>query len=544
MKTTTKSITYIGCTVFLASLMSACSGGGDSYSASQDIVTVTGGQVAATSDSTETRRVFKAIPFAAPPVGNLRWKAPQPVAAWSGVRQNDNFSNACVMGNRPAGLPGAILYQPAPAQSEDCLYLNVWTGASNSVGSTKRPVMLLLHGGGYLLGSGAQANYDGTGLAAKGAVVVTLNYRLGALGFMAHPELTTESANHASGNYALMDAIAALQWVKTNIAAFGGDPANVTLYSESAGAGLASVLLASPPAAGLFHRMVTESLAALPSTTANPTLAQAEASGAALGTTLGATTLAAMRAKSAADVMAAAGALVGPIVDGYVLPDQLDLLLKRGAVNDVPLLAGWNADEGTPYPPFATTLAAYNTTAAARYGALATDFKATYPVASDADVLAMAYAPMRDSLFAWQPWTLARAHARLGKSKTFLYFFNRRPNYFAGQKFTELDPPSRYGAYHSLEQVYFYNNLARSVPTRDYNATDAAIADAASTYLVNFARNGDPNGTGVATWPAFTSAASQTMLIGDEIKAGDVPFRPALDFFERFYTQALGRAPF
>ena len=529
-----------------ALLLSGCGGsGGDgnflgAYAPANDTVQVNAGVLAAAAESTGALRVFKAIPFAAPPVGALRWKAPQPVAAWTGVRRSDAFSPACHQGNRPAGLPGAILYQDPGPQSEDCLYLNVWTGAAPAA-SEKRPVMLLLHGGGYQLGAGSQGNYDGTGLAAKGAVVVTLNYRLGPLGFLAHPELNAESPQQVSGNYALLDAIAALQWVKSNIAAFGGDPANVTLYSESAGAGLSSVLLGSPLAANLFHKLVTESLGSLPAGTPNTALAQAAAAGSAYARNLGAADLAALRARTPQEIMAGAGSVIAPIVDGVVWPDQLDILMKSGKIHNVPMLLGWNADEGTPYPPFATTLAGYEAAATARYGALAPQFRQAYPVASDADVLTMAYAPMRDSLFAWQPWTLARAHAAQGKAKTFLYFFNRRPPYAPGQKFNEQDPPEKFGAYHSLEQVYFYNNLARSVPARPYTDLDRQIAATASSYLVNFARNGDPNASGLPAWPEFTGAASPALAIGDTIAPTAVPFRPALDFFDAFYTQSLGR---
>jgi len=525
----------------LASWLAVACGGSDTpYAAANDTVAVTGGTLAAAAESTATARVFKAIPFAAPPVGPLRWAAPAAVAAWSGVRRSDAFSAGCYQGNRPFGLPGSILYQPIAAQSEDCLYLNVWTGAARA--SEKRPVMLLLHGGGYQLGAGSQANYSGTGLSQKGAVVVTLNYRLGPLGFLAHPALSAESADRVSGNYALLDAIAALQWVQSNIAAFGGDPANVTLYSESAGSGLSSVLLGSPLAAKLFHKLVIESLGSLPAGTQNTTLAQAEAAGSTFAANVGAADLAALRAKTPQQIMAGTGSFIGPIVDGVVWPDQLDRLLAQGKVHDVPLLLGWNADEGTPYPAFATTLAGYNTTAVARYGAWAPQFKAAYPAASDSEVLAMAYQPMRDSLFAWQPWTLARAHAAQHKSSTYLYHFNRRPAYYADQTFTEQNPPAQYGAYHSLEQVYFYNNLDRSVPTRAYDSTDRRIAEAASSYLLNFARTGNPNGGGLVAWPAFTGASSPALFIGDNIAAAAVPSRPALDFFDAFYTQALGRA--
>lgn len=529
-----------------AAVLSACGGSdGDTataatYSAARDTVTVASGAIAAAAESQFGLRVFKAIPFAAPPVGALRWKAPQPVATWSGVRRSDAFSAACHQGNRPFGLPGSILYQQTEAQSEDCLYLNVWTGAAAA--TEKRPVMLLLHGGAYQLGAGSQPNYSGAGLAAKGAVVVTMNYRLGPLGFLAHPELSAESQDGVSGNYALLDAIAALKWVQANIAAFGGDPANVTLYSESAGAGLSSVLLGSPLAANLFHRLVIESLGSLPAGTANPTLAQAEAAGSTYAANVGAADLAALRAKTPQQLMAGAGSTIAPIVDGVVWPDQLDVLLAQGKVHDVPMLMGWNADEGTPYPAFATTLAAYEATATARYGAMAPQFKAVYPAATDADVLAMAYQPMRDSLFAWQPWTLARAHAAQRRASTFVYFFHRRPAYYADQRFAEQDPPSNYGAYHSLEQVYLYNNLDRSAPPRPYDATDRRLADAASSYLVNFARHGDPNGSGLTPWPTFTGADSPVMGLGDSIGPVAVPFRPALDFFDAFYAQKLGRA--
>ncbi|HEX8601823.1 MAG TPA: carboxylesterase family protein [Pseudoduganella sp.] len=519
------------------------------YLPAQDTVRVTGGTVQASGDSTAQLRVFRAMPFAAPPVGQLRWKAPQAVVAWNGVRRADSFAAGCVTGNRPFGQPGSILYQNSETQSEDCLYLNVWSGAA--AGSTeKRPVMVLLHGGALLLGSGAQPNYDGTGLAQKGAIVVTLNYRLGALGFLAHPGLSAESPDRVSGNYGLLDTIAALRWVAANIASFGGDPANVTVYSESAGAQLASVLLASPLAKGLFHRAVLESLASFPAGADTATLATAEVAGTALAANLGAPDIAALRALLPQQIMAGTGSVVGVIVDGYALPDQLDKLYARGAFHDVPLLTGWNADEGTPYPLFATTLATYRSTAAQRYGSFAEAFARTYPVQSDADVLAMAHAPMRDGMFGWQPWTLARAHAAHAASPTWLYHFMRRPSYFPTQHFTELDPPGRYGAHHTLEQVYFYNNLDRSAPLRAWSDVDRRIADVASSYLVNFAVTGDPNRgphaqAALPAWPAFGGAGHQVtpqaMLIGDAIEPGPVPQQAALAFFDAFYAGTLGR---
>lgn len=545
--------TFMGAScVAMSVVLAGCGDGGpatpasvQAYAAAQDTVAVTGGTVRAGGDSTAALRVFRAIPFAAPPLGTLRWRPPQPVVPWSGVRGADAFAAGCMTGNRPFGQPGSILYQGPATQSEDCLVLNVWTGAAPGA-AEKRPVMVLLHGGALLLGAGSQPNYDGAGLAAKGAVVVTLNYRLGALGFLAHPALSAESPDKVSGNYGLLDTVAALRWVAANIARFGGDPANVTLYSESAGAQLASVLLVAPPAKGLFHRAVLESLAAFPAGADTPVLAAAEAAGSAFAANVGAADLAALRALPAAAVMAGTGSYVGVNVDGSVLPDQVDRLYARGAFHDVPLLTGWNADEGTPYPPFATTVASYQATAAQRYGAFAGAFAAVYPVGSDADVAAMAHAPMRDGMFAWQPWTLARTHAAHAASTTWLYHFTRRPAYFPEQHFTELDPPARYGAHHTLEQVYFYNNLDRSVPARAWSEVDRRIADVASSWLVNFAQTGDPNrgphaGAALPAWPAFTGRGAQAMHIGDAIEPGPVPRQAALDFFDAFYTATLGR---
>jgi para-nitrobenzyl esterase len=244
--------------------------------------------------------------------------------------------------------------------------------------------------------------------------------------------------------------------------------------------------------------------------------------------------------------MAGTGAITAVVVDGHALPDQPDRLYARGAFHDVPLLVGWNADEGTPYPRFATTLAGYQATAAARFGSFAAAFAQVYPVAGDADVLAMSHAPMRDGMFAWQPWTQARAHAAHAASPTWLYHFSRRPQYFPDQHFTELDPPYLYGAHHTLEQVYFYANLERSVPRRAWDDADRRIADAASSYLVNFAQTGDPNRgaharASLPAWPAFTGRGAQALHLGDTSEAAAVPDLPALDFYDAFYTHKLGR---
>ncbi|MBL0420055.1 carboxylesterase family protein [Ramlibacter sp. AW1] len=512
------------------------------YVAARDVVTISGGAISAALESTPGLRVFKGIPYAAAPIGPLRWKPPQPVTAWTGVRRTESMPPACIKGDRPPGRIGAILYQTSEGTSEDCLFLNVWTGAAPR-SSDKRPVMLYLHGGGYMIGSGSQPNYNGSGLAAKGAVVVTINYRLGPLGFLAHPELTAESPDKSSGNYALQDAIAALKWVQANAAAFGGDPGNVTVYSESAGAGMASALLGSPLAKGLFHRMMLSSLGTMPTERPNPTLQQAEAAGLSFAKNLGGANLAALRARLPHELINVAGAINAPIVDGWVVPESLDQSFAGKRINDVPLLLGWNADEGTPYPPFARDLAGYEKAATARFGDMADAFKRVYPVQGDADVRAMAFAPLRDGQFAWQPWSIARAHAAHGQSPTYLYFFTRRPPYYPDQRFPEQPRAEDFGAYHTVAQVYFNDNLDRGSPARPYQPADRQLAAAASSYLVNFARSGNPNGDGLPAWPAFKGGrGGQVMVLGERIEAGPVPFMPALEFFDAFYASRLGRS--
>jgi para-nitrobenzyl esterase len=514
----------------------------DDYIAALDMVQVTGGTIVASYGSDPNMRIFKGIPFAAPPVDALRWAPPAPVVPWQGWRRSDGFGPACWQGNRPAKQPNAIIYNETTGQSEDCLYLNVWTSV-RAGSNAKRPVMMLIYGGGNQIGTGANSNYNGEGLAQQGPVVVTMNYRLGPLGFLAHPALSAESPNHVSGNYAVLDAIAALQWIKANIAQFGGDPNNVTVYSQSAGAGIASVLLGSPLAKGLFHKMVLESLGFLPAGNPSTTLTQGEAAGSNFATNLGASTIADLRKLPPQDIMTGTGSIIGELVDGYVLPNQLDQLFMVGQINDVPLVAGFNSDEGTPYPPFATTLAGYNTAAQAQFGSFAPAFMKAYPVTSDADVLAMAYEPMRDGSLGWQPFSMARAHAALRRSQTFVYFFNRHPPYFPSQHFVEQDPPSKYGAYHTLEQPYFYNNLDRSGPPRPYTKVDRQISAIGSAYLVNFATRGDPNGRGLPNWPAFVNNSSQLMYIGDVIRPGPHPYPAQLGFYDSFYGSKR-RLPF
>jgi len=320
-----------------------------------DPVRVEQGLLAGTSGSSADVRVYRGIPFAAPPVGDLRWKAPQPAEKWQGLRHAAEFSSACWQTQYPAAA--AIYQAKLPPLSEDCLYLNIWTPAKSA--KDRLPVMVWIHGGGFTRGFAGTHTYDGEVLAGKGAVIVTLNYRLGIFGFFAHPALSAESGHHASGNYALLDQIAALQWVQKNIAAFGGDPARVTIFGESAGSWAVNVLTASPLAKGLFQRAIGESGGSF---SPMKTLAEAESEGAALAVSLTLTLAAGakaeardkssaqsilktLRAEPAEELLKASEAeTVRPMVDGWVLPQDIATIFAQGKQNDVPLIVGYNAD--------------------------------------------------------------------------------------------------------------------------------------------------------------------------------------------------------
>ena len=291
-------------------------------------------------------RVFKGLPYAAPPVGDLRWRPPQPPAKWNGVRKADKFSDSCMQALTRSRNPWTKEFMVQNEASEDCLCLNVWTGAKAA--TEKRPVLVWMHGGGFNEGSGEIITYDGEELAKKGLIVVTINYRLGIFGFYTHPELTKESPQHASGNYGLLDCVAALEWVQKNIAAFGGDPSRVTIAGQSAGAMAVHALTASPLAKGLFHRAIAESGSGVGRRTKE--LAASEQDGVKWAEAKGATSLQALRAKPAADLMG--GARFAPVVDGWFLPADTAVIFANGKQNDVPMLTGLTADEGSSAPTY------------------------------------------------------------------------------------------------------------------------------------------------------------------------------------------------
>jgi para-nitrobenzyl esterase len=503
--------------------------------------TIDSGRISGTASDDGTIVRFLGIPYAAPPVDELRWRAPLPPPAWNGVRTCDRFGFACAQPgmHRDLILP-AMGDPPETGYSEDCLYLNVWSPADTH---ERRPVMVWFHGGGNRLGAGSTPMFDGTNLTRKGAVVVTVNYRLGGLGFLAHPLLTAESPQHTSGNYALLDAIAALQWVKRNIAAFGGDPGCVTLFGESAGAANISCLVASPLARGLFHRVIGESMGRFKSDRAMPSLAGAEQAGLEFAKRQGATSLYDLRNLASDQVNG--GTARGEInLDGHVLPIDLDTCFAQGKQHDVPTLVGFNADEGSPYKHPATR-DAFAHHAAEHYGPLAERFSRLYPAASDDDVELQAQRAMRDGHFAWQSWAWAKAQSRTGRSPVYMYFFSRTPAFPPGKRFRKLDlaskegtylePATRYGAYHGAECVYVFNNL----DTMDWPWTDAdrTIADAMATYWVTFARTGNPNSGILPEWPAFDERDTRVLQFAETIGPAALVNREELAFFEEAYAQ-------
>jgi para-nitrobenzyl esterase len=465
-------------------------------------------------------RVFRGVPFAAAPVGDLRWKAPQPSAPWKGTREAKEFSAACWQ--TPYPEVARIYRSELPALSEDCLYLNIWTPAKTA--QEHLPVMVWIHGGAFTRGSGSTNAYDGEILSLNGAVVVTINYRLGMFGFFAHPELTAESEHHASGNYALLDQIAALQWVKKNITAFGGDPARVTIFGESAGSWAVNVLMASPLAKGLFQRAIGESGGSFAPMKG---LAEAEKSGVALAGTMGITqdVLKTLRGKSAEALLKASdNQPTRAIVDGYVLPQDVYTIFAQAKQNDVQLLVGNNADEGTALVPQGASIKAEQFVAVARgrFGSLADEFLKIYPAGSDEEAVKSFFAAFRDQQFEWEMRTWARMQTKTGHHPAYLYYFSRVP---PGPQSKTL------GAFHAADLAYVFGNFVWPFP---WEETDKKLSDAMTSYWVNFAASGDPNGNGLAKWPVYNAGEDQLLEFGDRIGVRSGVNKAGLDFFDKY----------
>jgi para-nitrobenzyl esterase len=443
---------------------------------------------------------FKGIPFAAPPVGNLRWRPPQAAAAWKGVRPAKEFGPHCY---QSASYGDMVFHDPGP--SEDCLTLNVWTPANAKRGSL--PVMVWISGGGFAGGGTSENRQDGEYLPKRGVVAVSMNYRLGIFGFFAHPDLTAESPHHASGNYGLMDMAAALQWVKTNIAAFGGDPSNVTIFGESAGSFAVSSVMASPLSKDLISKAIGESGGAFYSgglgygSLAATEKADAEFAAASLH----AGSIADLRKIPAADILAAAIAKTtpapprfGPDVDGYFLPDSVPALYAAGKQAHIPLLAGWNADEMRASVIFAKskpTADSFAKQAQTDFGADAPKFLTAYPAATDADAITAAGDFAGDRFIAYSTWRWLEAQVQTGGAPVYRYYFEL-PS--PGDK----NHPAAMGAFHSDEIEYVFGTLD-SRPEAVWRPEDRKLSDLMGSYWTNFARTGDPNGPGLPKWPKY-----------------------------------------
>jgi para-nitrobenzyl esterase len=492
---------------------------------------VTGGRVSGVAGNGVVS--FKGIPFAAPPVGALRWKAPQPVKPWTGVKESSKFGASCVQDAMFARLFGA-----PPEISEDCLYLNVWTPAKAA--SDALPVMVWIYGGGFVGGQTSVPLYDGTKLAERGVVLVSVAYRLGAFGFLAHPDLSRESGK-GSGNYGLQDQIAGLQWVKANIAKFGGDPNRVTIFGESAGGIAVSMLAASPAAKGLFQRAISESGGSFGSAKYSneggvnvPPLRVAEATGKTFLEKLGAKDIKAGRELAAEKIQAAQGPGLSaassfwPVFDGDVLPGDQYELYQAKRFNDTPVLIGTNSDEGALFLQPGVTAAGFEKLVRDGFGTQAGAILAAYPHSTDAEAVKSTKDIFRESTFAWHTWAWATLQTEKGKGKAYVYYFDHR---------TARSPN---GANHGDEIGYVFGNLGGPAigvpgPPPPVRPQDAKISDLMSSYWVNFAKTGDPNGAGLPAWPAFSPSAQNAMIFDTMPGARPLPNMTQINAFDGYY---------
>jgi para-nitrobenzyl esterase len=464
--------------------------------------------------------VYKGIPFAVPPVGDLRWKAPQPPAKWEGVKQTTKFAPAAMQGGNPPS-----------GKSEDCLYLNIWTPAKSA--NDKIPVMVYIYGGGFAGGSTSESWISGEKLAKKGVVLVSIAYRVNQFGFLALPELSAENPNHVSGNYGILDQIAGLKWIQKNIAAFGGDPKKVTIFGESAGAISVSMLCASPLAKGLFSGAISQSGGSFGPTrpTTFPgenmkTLKQAEESGKTYMQKAGVSSIAELRKIEAEKLPSGFGMPGGwPITDGYVIPDDQHRLYEAGKYNDVAVLIGYNSDEGASFSREKTP-EEYMAGVKARYGKFADELIKAYPAGTNS-VPKTARDLARDAAFGWQTWAWANLQSKTGKSKVYYYYFDQHPDY------PKDSPKYGYGSPHAQDVSYVFQHLDTKNP--ETTKSDLEISDAMSTYWTNFAKYGNPNGNGVPEWPAFSEANPKVMYFSQKPFVGPVPSAESLKVLDKYF---------
>ncbi len=492
------------------------------------IVSVTGGHVQGVSADGITS--FKGIPFAAPPIGSLRWRDPRPVRPWKGIKEADHFAPVCMQDPgfffKPSGL--------TPTISEDCLYLNVWTPARSA--RERLPVMVWIYGGGFDGGATGVPVYDGARLASKGVVLVSIAYRTGAFGFLADPELSAESPHHVSGNYGLLDMIAGLKWVQANIARFGGDPARVTIFGESAGGDAIGMLAQSPLAKGLFQRAIAESGSSfflLPDEN-SVDLQTAEAAGQRFLAKLGVSSIAAARSLDAQVLLKAQGlSVMGGdgfqplVVASDLFPGDGFRSYRTRRFNDTPILIGSNADEGSLFVPAYTSPSRFEEQVRAQFGPFAMRVLAVYPHATDSQSSRAAIDLFRDTEMVWEAWTWTKLQSEDGQGKAYLYYFDRR------------SPQAPLGPTHGAEVGYVFGTLAalglQTRLTGPPGPADVALSEQIQSYWVNFAKTGNPNGPGLPQWPAFSPASQRAMYLDAHSHPGPVPNLRQLQVFDAYY---------
>jgi para-nitrobenzyl esterase len=459
---------------------------------------------------------FKGIPFAAPPVGDLRWRSPQPVKPWEGMKKADTYAPAPMQDTGLMTQMGG-----APKISEDCLYLNIWTGAKKA--NEKRPVMVWIYGGAFVGGSTSFPTTDGTIFAKKGVVLVSIAYRVGPMGFLAHPELSKESGK-GSGAFGIQDQIAGLKWVKENIAQFGGNPSNVTIFGESAGGMSVGMLVASPMAKGLFQRAISESGGAVSPTRGS--LKMAEDQGKDFLSKLGANDINAARALSAEKIqegLKGAPRSFWPVADGATILENPYGLFEAGKFNNTPVLIGTNSHEGRLFSNQITPSTTFENMIRKNYAADADLILKAYPYAMEAEATRSAQDILRETIFAWPSWAWAKLQSKTGKNKVFMYYFDHR---------TATMPD---GSDHASEISYVFGNLGGFGGSS--GPEDKVLSDLMNSYWVNFAKTGNPNGAGLPPWPAFEEKLQKTMIFDKTPGARQHPNLDKLNAFDVYYAK-------
>jgi len=484
-----------------------------------ETATVAGGQIeGVVKDGIAS---FKGIPFAAPPIGDLRWKAPQPIKPWTGVRKSTKYGFAPMQDPRIA-----LLSTGGVGISEDCLYLNVWTPAKDR--GEKLPVMVWIYGGGFAMGATSTPIYDGTHLANKGVVLVSIGYRVGPFGFLAHPELTAEEGG--SGCYGIEDQVAGLKWVHDNIAQFGGDPSRVTIFGESAGGISVCMLTVVPSARGLFQRAISESGGSMAPAKHDaeaammvPTLKLAEQNGARFLKKLGVADIKAARKLNAYAIQSASGPMgtFWPVADGQTLPADAYALHESGQFNDTPILVGTNSDEGAMFVHGERTPASFEKLVRNEFGPAADAILKAYPHATNADAFKSSKDLFREGTLAWPTLAWASLESRTGRNKAYVYYYDHHP-------------ANSDGANHAAELQLVFGNFLRLFgnPTTE----DMKLSDLMDSYWVNFARTGDPNSAGLPEWPAFDTGKMSTMFFDDAPSARPLPNLQKLQAFDVYFA--------